>query len=284
MGTLVFTERITEVSPRLRATADAALATAARLWFAVAVSGQLMMVAYVTWFYGSTAVRGRLDAWSRVVTHGYVRGDAAGNTALIVHLLAAVILIGGGAAQFSVRLRERAPRFHRWTGRVYVVTAVVTSIAGLYLTWIRGTVGDVTQHLGGSLNALLIIGCAAFALRTALARRFADHRRWVLRLFLAVSGSWFFRVGLFLWLIVNQGLAGFDPKTFRGPALTVLAFANSLVPLAVLELHLRAQRLGSTTHRFAMAAALFALTVVMGIGILGATLGMWLPIIRTGRY
>lgn len=284
MGTLVFTERIAEVSPRLDARADAALGTAARLWFAVAVSGQLMMAAYVTWFYGSTAIQGRLNAWSRVVSDGYVRGDAAGNSALIVHLLAAVILIVGGAAQFIPSLRERAPRLHRWTGRVYVVTAVLTSIAGLYLTWIRGTVGDVTQHAGGSFNAVLIIVCAAFALRTALARRFADHRRWVLRLFLAVSGSWFFRVGLFLWLLVNQGPAGFDAKTFQGPALTVLAFANSLVPLAVLELHLRAQRRGSTTQRFAMAAALFVLTIFTGIGILGATLGMWLPIIRTGRF
>jgi len=32
-----------------------------------------------------------------------------------------------------------------------------------------------------------------------------------------------------------------------------------------------------------MAAALFVLTIAMGIGILGATVGMWLPIIRTGQ-
>jgi hypothetical protein len=32
-----------------------------------------------------------------------------------------------------------------------------------------------------------------------------------------------------------------------------------------------------------MAAALFLLTVAMAIGIFGATLGMWLPIVRTGH-
>jgi hypothetical protein len=31
-----------------------------------------------------------------------------------------------------------------------------------------------------------------------------------------------------------------------------------------------------------MAAALFVLTVAMGLGICAATMGMWLPIMRTG--
>jgi uncharacterized membrane protein len=263
--------------------AENALKASARLWFVVAVSGQLMLAAYVAWFYGSTAVRGDLEAWNRVLSRGYVRGDAAGNLAVIVHLIAAVVLIVGGALQLIPQVRERAPRFHRRLGRVYLLMAVATSLAGLYMTWIRGTVGDVSQHIGGSLNAVLIIVCAVFAVRSAIGRRFGAHRRWVLRLFLAVSGAWFYRVGLFLWLLIHRGPSGFDVETFRGPALTFLAFANSLLPLAVLELHLRAQTRGGAPGRLAMATALFALTVAMGIGIVGATAGMWLPIIRNGR-
>jgi hypothetical protein len=35
--------------------------------------------------------------------------------------------------------------------------------------------------------------------------------------------------------------------------------------------------------RLAMAMVLFTLTVAMGVGILGATIHMWLPLIRTGQ-
>lgn len=263
--------------------ADRALRAAARLWFFVAVSGQLMLAAYVAWFYGSTALQGRLDAWNRVLFRGYIRGDAGGNLAIIVHLVAAVILILGGAIQLIPRLRVRFPGFHRWVGRVYLLTAVTASLTGLYMTWIRGTVGDLAQHIGGSLNAVLIILCAVLALRSALTGRFAAHRRWVLRLFMVVSGAWFYRVGLFLWLFLNQGPVGFDPKTFQGPALTFLSFANSIIPLAVLELYLRAQTPSAASGRLAMASALFILTIAMGIGILAATIGMWLPVMRTGQ-
>lgn len=263
--------------------ADRALNAAGRRWFLVAVSGQLILAAYVAWFYGSTAIQGDLDAWSRVLSRGYTEGDAAGNLAIMVHLAAAVFLIVGGAIQLLPQMHRRFPRFHRWTGRIYALTAIAGTFSGLYMTWIRGTVGDLSQHLGGTLNGILIILCAALAVRSAITRRFAAHRRWVLRLFLAVSGAWFYRVGLFLWLLINQGPAGFDIDTFEGPALTFLSFANSLVPLAVLELYLRAQAGAGAPGRVVMAAAVFVLTVAMAIGIAGATIGMWLPIIRTGR-
>jgi uncharacterized membrane protein len=263
--------------------AAGALKAAARLWFVVAVSGQLMLAAYVAWFYGSTAAQGRLEAWNRVLSRGYVRGDAAGNVAIVAHLIAAVVLITGGAIQFVPQIRERFPRVHRWTGRIYIVTVFGASLSGLYMTWFRGAPGDVSQHAGGSVNAVLIILCAVFAVRSAIVRRFAAHRRWVLRLFLVVSAAWFYRVGLFFWLLLNQRPVGFDIETFQGPALTLLSFANSLVPLAVLELHLRAQTRAGASGQFAMAAFLFVLTVAMGIGIFGATIGMWLPIMRTGH-
>lgn len=258
------------------------LERSAKLWFIVAVGGQLMLAVYVAWFYGSTAVQGRVDAWTRVLTRGYVAGDTAGNAAIIGHLAGAVMLIVSGAILLIPQVRDRVPALHRWTGRLYLLFAFAGSLTGLYMTWIRGTRGDLSQFIGGSLNAVLIMLCAAFALRSAIARRFAVHRRWVLRLFLMVSAAWFYRVGLFLWLLIHQAPAGFDPETFRGPTLTFLSFANSIVPLAVLELYLRAQRAGAPA-RLSMALFLFVLTVAMGAGIFGATVEMWLPLIRTGQ-
>ena len=260
--------------------ADRTLKSAARFWFLVSLSGQLMLATYVAVFYGSTAMQGRFDAWNRLLTRGVVTGDSAGNASIIAHLLGAVVLTLAGAIQFVPQLRERFPRLHRWTGRLYVLFAVGGSVSGLYLTWIRGTRGDLTQHIGGTLNAILILAFAALVVQTAIMRRFAAHRRWVLRLYLMVNASYFYRVFLFLWLMLNQGPAGFDPETFTGPTLTFFSFANSLIPLAVLELYLNAR---AAATRFAVATLLIVITVAMAGGIFATTAGMWLPIIRTGQ-
>jgi len=123
--------------------------------------------------------------------------------------------------------------------------------------------------------------CAVMAWRSAVARDFKTHRRWALRLFLVVSASWFFRVGLFLSLLIFQGPFGYDETSFQGPFLTFLSFAEYLVPLAVLELYLRTQERPGALRRVAMAAGLVVLTLGMGGGIVGATMGLWLPRLKT---
>ncbi|MEO8057756.1 MAG: DUF2306 domain-containing protein [Burkholderiales bacterium] len=265
---------------RLDSVANAALTAAARFWFVVAVVGQWLFACYVTAVYGGAALRGDWEAWNKILPRGLMAGDPFGNVTLAVHLLLAAVITVGGPLQLVPHIRTYAPSFHRWNGRLYVLTAFTMSASGLYMLLTRGTVGDVSQHTAIGLNAALIMLCAALAWRNALAREFAAHRRWALRLFLAVSGVWFFRVGLMLWLVVNRRPAGFDPATFQGPFLTFLAFAQFLLPLAVLELYLRARDRAGVQGRIAMAAALSVLTVAMAVGIVGAVMGMWLPRLR----
>ena len=277
MTTAVLTHRF---SSRATSFADAALPTAARLWYLTAVAGQLVFAFAVASFYTSAVVRGNLPAWNRFMPHGYVAGDTVGNVAVAVHLFAAVFIILSGALQLIPRVRHRAPSLHRWNGRLYMLAAFAVSLAGLHMLWVRGSVNDLTQKLGVSLNAVLIMICAAMALRSAIGRDFKTHRRWALRMFLVVSGVWFVRVGLMLSLLLLKGPVGFDPRTGQGPFITFLVYGSYLVPLTVLELYLRAERSGAT-GRLAMAAALLVLTVAMGAGIFGATMGSWVPKIKT---
>jgi tetratricopeptide (TPR) repeat protein len=276
MSTAVLIER------RLLPSAVAAttLKAAVRFWVAMVVIGQLIFAFTVASFYGRAAVRGDLQVWNRFMTHGYIPGDRAGNLAVVIHLVSAVIINLAGAIQLIPQIRDRAPSFHRWNGRLYIVTAFTISIAGLYMMWVRGSSGDLSQHLGTTLMAALIMLCAAMALRYALARDFKTHRRWALRLYLVVSASLFIRAVLFLSLFLNRGPFGFDPNTFTGPFLTLLAFAQYLVPLAVLEIYFRAQDRGGAPGRFAMTAGLLVLTVALGAGIFTVTLGVWLPAIK----
>ena len=256
------------------------LDAAARFWFAAALSGQVMFAIYIAVFYGRAAIRGTLGDWNRILVHGYSPDTPIGNGIVTVHLLAAFLIALGGALQLVPAIRRKAPVFHRWNGRVFMISALAASIAGLYMVWVRGSAGDLSQHLGISLNAVLILVFAGLAWRTALARDFTAHRRWALRLFVVTGGVWFYRIGLMFWLLVNQGPVGFDPETFVGPFLTFLSFAQALLPLACLELYLRARDRGA---RISLAAGgLFAATVTMGIGIVAASMIMWLPYITQG--
>jgi len=264
------------VSPSI--SAEKTLSIAARLWFVVAVAGQWMFAYYIAALYGGSAMRGDWTAWHERIAHGH--GPAVlGNAAMAIHLFLAVVILIGGPLQLIPQLRRRIPTFHRWNGRVYVVALFIATSAALYMVWIRGTAGDFPQHVGVSLDAVLIMIFAVLAVRYAIARDFQTHRRWTLRLFMAVNGVWFFRVGMMLWLVINRGPAGFNPKTLTGPFLTVWSFANYLLPLAILELYLRTER-SSSSSRFAMAAGLFVLMLATALGIAVATKLMWLPRLR----
>ncbi len=291
------TDSITDVSPRYPATVagfrlgpDTALKAAARLWFLVAVIGQWVFVYYILAFYGGSAVRGDLAAWNKVLPHGIIAGDTLGNVAIATHLLLAAIITvggplqlvlgaiitGGGPPQLTPKFRAGARPFHHWNGRIYMLTAFAISLVGLYMVLTRGVIGGAAQHVSISLNAVLIMICAAMALRHALAREIGTHRRWALRLFIVVSGVWFFRVGLMLWFFLTGGI-GVDFETFTGPFLTILGFAQYLLPLAILELYLRTRDRAGAPGKLAMAGGLFVVTGLMGLGIFMATMGMWLP-------
>ena len=94
------------------------------------------------------------------------------------------------------------------------------------------------------------------ALRYAFARDFKTHRRWAPRLFLVASGSWFFRLMFFFYMLVF-GPVAFDQATLQGPLFTSISIAQYLVPLAVLEIYLRAKDGGTAPRRLATAAGLF---------------------------
>lgn len=253
------------------------LRAAAISWFVVAATGQVFFVAYLMLLYGRAALRGDWSALNKVMPHGYVPGDVPGNLAIALHLLLAVVITLGGLVQLVPQIRARAPAFHRWNGRVYMACVAATCVAGLYMVWFRGSVGDFAQHLGVTVDAVLVLLCAGMALRHAIARRIAAHRQWALRLFMVANGVWFFRVGFMFWILLNHGPAGFDPQTFTGPFLTFLSFADTLLPLTVLELYLRAKERGRIPQRIAVATTLGVLTVAMAIGIFGAVVGLWLP-------
>ncbi len=265
------------VSTRGRVSAAQILTGSARLWFCIAFAGQLLFLIYIVAYYGLLLAGGGTEALSGThLPNGFIEGETLGNAAVVAHLLLAAIVIGGGPLQLIPAIRQRFPAMHRWLGRSYVLAAVATSVAGLFMILNRGTIGGTLNEVAISLDGVLIITFAAIAVTYAIRRDIGQHRRWALRLFLVASGVWFFRVGLMGWVFMTGGL-GVDFETFSGPFIVFWSFGQYLLPLAILELYLRAQKSSSDILRVATAATLLVFTAAMGVGIFAATMGMWLP-------
>lgn len=255
-----------------------AIDLSAKFWFLVALTGQWIFVFYILALYGVHTVNGDIDAFNQVLPKGYVEGDFIGNAIVVVHMFFAVIVMGLGPLQFVPGIRNRFPKFHRWNGRTYLCSVCLASLGGLIMIWTRGTVGGIPQHTAMSIISILILVFAFLTIRYALKRRFDIHRLWAFRLFLVASAVWFYRLGLMFWIGINGGPVGFDMKTFEGPFLTFLAFAQFLLPLAMLELYFYAKSKHSGIYsRLAISTLLFSLTICMGVGLTFATLGLWLP-------
>src|ERR1700678_3870977 len=257
MGTAVMTNSL-----EFSSVANKALRAAAGFWFVVAIIGQFVFAASVAIFYGNSAARGNWQGWNFGMSHGYAPGPTLSHLAVVAHLSGAVLIILLGALQLTPQVRNRFPVFHRWNGRVYLFGAFAITTSAMYMIWIRGSVGDFPQHLGSTGNALLVWIFGGLALRSAIARDFIAHRRWALRLFIALLGVWFYRVLMTLWLVAWGRPAGFDAGTFTGPFLNFMAFGAYLLPLGVLEMYLRAQKSPGTTQRIRMVRALFVVPLL----------------------
>ena len=254
------------------------LGRAATFCYLTIAAGQMLFVAFILLFYYPATLSGDFAAWnSKPLIMGFVAGDTAGNLFFAVHVLMAALITFGGLVQLVPAIRNRWPVLHRWNGRLYLVSALTLALGGLWMTWGRGTWLTLTGGIGITLDALLILGFAAMAWRSARARRFVDHRRWAIRLFVVASAVWFMRVGYMVWGIATGG-AGIG-KAMDGPFDIFLAFANSLLPLAVAELYLRAGAHGTMAAKKGVAALLTVSGVIILAGSAGAWMVMWGPYI-----
>jgi hypothetical protein len=259
-----------------KAAAQSALQTSAVVWFVPVLIGQWVFAYHIAAEYIRTAFAGNYAAWNKRLFVGLVDGDLVGNVALGAHLFIAFVITIGGTLQLIPQIRTYAPVFHRWNGRLYIVIAFVTSLAGLYMIWTRDTFGGILiNDISVSFNAVLIMIFAAITLRYAMARKFDVHRRWALRTFIVVSGVWFTRVMYAFLGILTQGRIPGVTDDMTGPTNIVIGFASYLLPLAVLELYFFAKRSPSVLVKFATVALVLAAAAATGIGVYGRAM-RWL--------
>lgn len=248
-----------------------------RFWFVVTYSGQLIFAYYILMLYYRSTALGDFEKWNTANPHFYIKGDVTGNLIFGLHVALAAVITILGPLQLVSKIRNKAPRVHRICGRIYIFSAFLISAAGLYLTWVRGSIGGPFSAISISINALIIIVSAFFAVRYAMQRNIKLHNQWAVHLLLAMSGVWLFRVFFMLWMLIHRAPVGFDPETFTGPFLNALGVFVYILPQVVVAMYFSAKFSNSTNKKLAFSLLLFVITIGIATGTMGAILGMWLP-------
>lgn len=140
-----------------------------------------------------------------------------------------------GPLQFMGSIRRRFPRVHRISGRIFVVIGITSGIAAFLMT-LRFPIWGMPLNLvisGGF--ALFMVYAFANAFRHVRARRFADHREWMIRGFAAGMSVAFFRVMLDD-VLPRVGMESFD---LRWNTVVAISFP---ITVGVAELWIRATR------------------------------------------
>jgi hypothetical protein len=99
--------------------------------------------------------------------------------ASILHFVGGAIVLASGALQFHRGLRNARPVLHRWTGRIYIVGALVGGLAGLALAF--RSFGGLVTHFGFGMMAVLWLFTTATAYRHIRAGNVARHQVWMIR-------------------------------------------------------------------------------------------------------
>jgi hypothetical protein len=106
---------------------------------------------------------------------------------LYVHIAGAATALLLGPLNFIAAVRRRAPKVHRWIGRLYIIGCLSGGLGGLVVAF-GSFAGPIATAGFGSLGACWIVANTQGWLM-ARARRFADHRAWMIRSFAMTFGA-----------------------------------------------------------------------------------------------
>jgi uncharacterized membrane protein len=118
-----------------------------------------------------------------------------------VHVVGGTLALLIGPFQFVGRLRRRLVRLHRFMGATYVAGTTALGLSGLVLAPTAYT--GLVASAGFTVLDLAMLFTTWTAVRMIVARRYGEHRRWMIRSFSLILGGVMLRV----WIPTYEALS-----------------------------------------------------------------------------
>jgi hypothetical protein len=154
--------------------------------------------------------------------------------AFYMHLVSGPLSLILGMILISDRFRMRFPKWHRYLGRIQAFNVLfLVAPSGLLMAYYAMT-GPIAA-MGFAVLAIATAVCVAMGWRTAVQRRFVQHRLWMQRCFVLLCSA-----------VVVRVIGGLLTVIDYGPAWTyqAAAWGSWVVPLLVFELTQSSARRG----------------------------------------
>ena len=116
----------------------------------------------------------------------------AAPTPVVLHIISVGLYCYLGAFQFLHSIRGHSPKWHRYNGRLMVVTGIVSALSGLWMTHFYSFPYELQGNLLYSVRILLGSAMVVFiflGLAAILKRDIVRHSSWMIRAYAIGQGA-----------------------------------------------------------------------------------------------
>lgn len=106
---------------------------------------------------------------------------AAHRALTLVHIIPGFLFMVLGPLQFAKNIRSRYLRFHRWSGRVLVISGLIIGSTAIWMSLGMTSIGGLNQAAATLLFAILFLFSLMKAFLHIRRREIPQHREWMLR-------------------------------------------------------------------------------------------------------
>jgi uncharacterized membrane protein len=135
----------------------------------------------------------------------------------LVHIVPGLFFMVLGPLQFSAMIRARHLRWHRFSGRVFVVCGLVIGISAVAMSLGMPAIGGVNQAAATTLFATFFLFALCKAFWHIRRSEIAAHREWMIRAFAVGLAVATIRPLIGVFFATNR-LSGLTPHEFFGIA------------------------------------------------------------------
>ncbi len=109
---------------------------------------------------------------------------------IMIHITFGIIILLLGEFQFIPQLRQHSIGIHRWVGRIYMSSCIITSVAGLIFLCLNGTVGGSNMTVAFTVYGIFLFLTSNIAWILAYKGKYHLHKWWAIRTFTLGIASW----------------------------------------------------------------------------------------------
>ena len=135
----------------------------------------------------------------------------------LVHIIPGLVFILLAPFQFSKKIRSRNIKWHRRSGRVVIVSGLVTGITAFIMSIVMPSIGGVNQAAATIIFSLFFLFALIKAYQKILQREIVLHREWMIRAYAIGLAIATIRpiIGIFF---ASSRFSGLTPYQFFGTA------------------------------------------------------------------